>query len=123
MNVWLVVAALNGAMAVAAGAFAAHGLEARLDAHAHEIFETGARYHMYHAFAIALAALAMRGPAAEFARYAAVLFLAGIVFFSGSLYVVALSHWRSAAFITPMGGLFFLAGWILLAWAGWKVRI
>jgi uncharacterized membrane protein YgdD (TMEM256/DUF423 family) len=122
MNAWLVIAGVNGALAVAAGAFAAHGLESRLDQHAHEIFETGARYQMYHALAIGLAALAMRGTGAELARYAAALFLAGIVLFSGSLYLLALSHWRPAAFVTPVGGLFFLAGWIALAWAGTNIR-
>jgi uncharacterized membrane protein YgdD (TMEM256/DUF423 family) len=52
MNLWLLIAAINGALAVALGAFGAHGLQGRIDAHAIEVFETGARYHMYHALAI-----------------------------------------------------------------------
>lgn len=117
MNVWLTIAAVNGALAVAAGAFAAHGLTDKLDAHALAIFETGARYHMYHALALGLAALAMRGGAAVPARAACGFFLAGIVLFSGSLYLLSLTGLRAAAFVTPVGGLAFLAGWIALAWA------
>ena len=60
MNVWLLVAAVNGLLAVAAGAFGAHGLQAQIDAHALQVFETGARYQMYHALAIGLAAFAIR---------------------------------------------------------------
>jgi uncharacterized membrane protein YgdD (TMEM256/DUF423 family) len=121
MNVWLVIAAINGALAVASGAFAAHGLQDRLDAHAMQVFETGARYHMYHALAMGLAALAMRGAAVQSANYAAVFFLAGIVLFSGSLYVLALTGMRTVAFVTPFGGVAFLIGWILLAYAGTRL--
>lgn len=117
MNAWLMVAAVNGALAVAAGAFAAHGLEGRLDTHALEIFETGARYHIYHALALGLAAFAMRGMAAVPAQAACGFFVAGIVLFSGSLYVLALTGMRAAAFVTPVGGIAFLIGWIALAWA------
>lgn len=122
MNPWLVVAAINGALAVAFGAFGAHGLQGRFDAHALEIFETGARYHMYHALAMGLAALAVRsGAATPQASAAAALFLAGIVLFSGSLYLLALTGIKGFAFATPFGGLAFLAGWIALAWAAAKV--
>ena len=121
MNVWFLIAGLNGALAVAAGAFAAHGLQNRIDAHALSVFETGARYHMYHALAIGLAALAMRGTAAQSAQYAALFFLAGILLFSGSLYVLALTGLREAAFVTPFGGVAFLIGWIMLGYAGTKL--
>jgi uncharacterized membrane protein YgdD (TMEM256/DUF423 family) len=114
MNIWLFVAALNGFVAVAAGAFGAHGLQGRLDAHALATFETGARYQMYHALAIGLAALALRNAAAQLA---CALFLAGIILFSGSLYLLALTGVRAFAFVTPFGGLAFLAGWATLAWA------
>ena len=102
---------------MAAGAFGAHGLQHRLDAHGLQTFETGARYQMYHALAIGLAAFAIRGNAAAPARGAAILFLAGIVLFSGSLYALALTNARALAMITPFGGLAFLAGWIALAFA------
>ncbi|HXL99574.1 MAG TPA: DUF423 domain-containing protein [Rhizomicrobium sp.] len=126
MNAWLLIAAINGFLAVAAGAFGAHGLQGRLDAHALEIFETGARYQMYHALAIGLAAFAARpesgfGAASTAANAAAGFFLAGIVLFSGSLYLLALTGARAVAFVTPFGGLAFLIGWIALAWAATKV--
>ena len=120
MNVWLLVAAINGFLAVAAGAFAAHGLQGRLDAHALSVFETGARYQMYHALAIGLAAFAARGQASPAANAAAIFFLAGILLFSGSLYALALTGMRGLGIITPFGGLSFLVGWAALAWAASK---
>lgn len=121
MRLWLLIAAINGFLAVAAGAFGAHGLQHRLDAHGLQTFETGARYQMYHALAIGLAAFAIRGNAAAPAHGAAVLFLAGIVLFSGSLYVLALTNVRTVALVTPVGGVAFLAGWIALAWAATRI--
>ena len=104
--------AVNAALAVAAGAFGAHGLRERLDARSLEIFETGARYHMFHALAIVLCGvLATRG-----ATTAGWLFQAGIVVFSGSLYALSLSGVRVLGAITPLGGLAFLVGWGYLAW-------
>jgi len=121
MNVWLVVAALNGLLAVAAGAFGAHALQARLDPHALQIFETGARYQMYHALAIGLAALAMRGASVSPAQLSAALFLVGIILFSGSLYLLALTGVRALGIVTPFGGLSFLAGWAVLAYAATRL--
>jgi uncharacterized membrane protein YgdD (TMEM256/DUF423 family) len=121
MNVWLLIAAINGFLAVAAGAFGAHGLQGRLDAHSLEVFETGARYQMYHALAMGVAALAMRGAAAGAAQAAAGFFLVGIVLFSGSLYILALTGIRGFGIVTPFGGLAFLIGWGALAWAATKV--
>jgi uncharacterized membrane protein YgdD (TMEM256/DUF423 family) len=121
MRVWLFVAAIMGALAVLCGAFAAHGLSARLDEHARAVFETGARYHMYHALALGLAAFAMRGPAEGRARAAAILFLIGILLFSGSLYLLALTGMTALGFVTPFGGLTFVAGWIFLALAALKL--
>jgi uncharacterized membrane protein YgdD (TMEM256/DUF423 family) len=120
MRVWLFIAGLTGALAVLCGAFAAHGLAARLDDTARDIFETGARYHMYHALAMTGAAFAMRGEASTRARLAAILFLAGIILFSGSLYLLALTGMTALGFITPFGGLAFIAGWIFLGLAGLK---
>ena len=114
MNAWLAVAAINGFIAVAAGAFGAHGLQSRLDAHALQTFETAARYQMYHALAIGLAAVAIRG---RFATLACVLFAAGIVLFSGSLYLLALTGVSIFAFVVPAGGANLLAGWIAFAYA------
>jgi uncharacterized membrane protein YgdD (TMEM256/DUF423 family) len=122
VNVWLVIAAVNGALAVAAGAFAAHGLSGRLGAQALAMFETGARYHMYHALAIGLASIALRGRASRAARWSVWLFLIGIILFCGSLYLLALTDRRVFAFATPFGGLAFLGGWVLLAVAAMRVE-
>jgi uncharacterized membrane protein YgdD (TMEM256/DUF423 family) len=123
MRIWLFVAGIMGALAVLCGAFAAHGLAARLDDSARSVFETGARYHMYHALAIGLAAFAMRGPAETRARAAAILFLVGILLFSGSLYLLALTGMTALGFVTPIGGVAFVAGWILLALAALKLPL
>jgi uncharacterized membrane protein YgdD (TMEM256/DUF423 family) len=120
MKLWLLIAAANGLLAVAAGAFGAHALTGTLDAPALQTFETGARYHMYHALAMGLAALALRDT--RTARVAAALFLAGIVLFSGSLYALALSGLRPFAYATPFGGVAFLAGWAALGYAALRAR-
>ena len=123
MSAWLFVAAVNGALAVAAGAFAAHGLQARLDPHALQVFETGARYHMYHALAIGVAALAMRDLASTPSTIAAGFFLAGILLFSGSLYLLALTGMRVLGAVTPFGGVCFLIGWGFLAFAATRLKM
>ena len=122
MSAWLAIAAINGALAVAAGAFAAHGLQGRLDATALTTFETGARYHMYHALALGFAAFAMRGEAAPRARLSAWLLLCGIVLFCGSLYAYALTGAHALVFVTPLGGVAFLGGWLALAWAALRLK-
>lgn len=107
-----------GLAGVAAGAFGAHALRARIPADLLAVFETGARYQMYHALALlAVALLAARAPGGA-VRAAGWLFTAGVVVFSGSLYALALSGVRVLGAITPIGGVCFLAGWIALAIAG-----
>jgi uncharacterized membrane protein YgdD (TMEM256/DUF423 family) len=109
--------ACSGFLAVAAGAFGAHALRDRLAPDMLAVFETGARYQMYHALALlAVARTVTRWPAAA-GRWAGWFFVAGTVLFSGSLYALALSGIRSLGAITPVGGLAFLAGWICLAMA------
>jgi uncharacterized membrane protein YgdD (TMEM256/DUF423 family) len=115
----IALGALNAAIAVAAGAFAAHGLRDRLDARALEVFETGARYQMYHAFAIIAAGLLASG-ATRGAQAAGWIFQAGIVLFSGSLYALALTGTRGIGAVTPLGGLAFLVGWLWLARIAWR---
>ncbi len=108
--------ALNAAIAVAAGAFGAHGLRERLEPRALEIFETAARYQVYHALALILCGvIATRG-----ATTAGWLFQAGIIVFSGSLYALALTGVKGLGAITPLGGLAFLVGWGWLAWTAWR---
>ena len=123
MNRWLAVAAVNGLLAVAAGAFAVHGLSGRLDAHALSLFETAARYHMYHALGIGLAAFAIRDAAAGAATVASAFFLSGILLFSGSLYLLALTGMKGFAFVTPFGGVCFLIGWGALALAATRIKV
>jgi uncharacterized membrane protein YgdD (TMEM256/DUF423 family) len=81
------------------------------------VFETGARYHMYHALAMGVAALLFRSTGSRQAQAAALLFFIGIILFSGSLYLLALTGARVLGFVTPLGGLAFLAGWTFLALA------
>jgi len=119
---WLIVASLNGFLAVAAGAFAAHALKPRLTNEALVIFEVGARYHMYHALALLAVALVAERWRTSTANAAGWAFLLGIAIFCGSLYALALTDvkvkWLGA--ITPIGGLSFLVGWSLLALAAWR---
>jgi uncharacterized membrane protein YgdD (TMEM256/DUF423 family) len=106
---WIQAGAVGMFLAVALGAFAAHGLKARISPEMLAIWETGVRYHVYHALAL-LALGAARGP-----EKAGWCFIAGIAVFSGSLYVLALTGEKRLGMITPIGGLLFLAGWILFA--------
>lgn len=118
---WLLIAALNGLLAVAAGAFGAHGLEARAPAADLAAFRTAAQYHMYHA--LALLAVAWRAgaqPGSWWTAAAGWLFVAGIVLFSGSLYVLGATGSRALVWLTPAGGLSLMAGWAALAWAAKK---
>lgn len=108
--------------AVGAGAFGAHALRDRLPADLLAVFETAARYQMYHALALlAVGAAASRGTGTQLIT-AGWLFVAGIVLFSGSLYLLALTGERWLGAVTPLGGAAFLAGWTLLALAGWRTR-
>jgi uncharacterized membrane protein YgdD (TMEM256/DUF423 family) len=121
-RVFLILAGINGFLAVALGAFGAHGLRSKLESAADgarrmEVWETAAHYHLAHAVALGLVAyLCSRTPAAP-AASAGYLFVAGIVLFSGSLYVLALTGIKVLGAITPLGGLCFLAGWAAVVWA------
>jgi uncharacterized membrane protein YgdD (TMEM256/DUF423 family) len=119
MNKWLLVGAVNGFLAVAAGAFAAHGLEGRVTTRALEIFQTGAGYHLTHALAIVGTSL-VKGERAARADVAAWLFTLGVVLFSGSLYFLALSGSNALVLATPLGGVCLLAGWAALGFAALK---
>jgi len=119
-RLFFVLGAASGLVAVAAGAFGAHALRARLSPEMLSVFDVGARYQMYHALALLAAAWALARWPGRAPLAAGWLFVAGTVAFSGSLYLLALSGQRWFGAITPIGGLAFLAGWACLAWAAWR---
>lgn len=109
--------ALFALLAVAAGAFGAHALAARLTPERLATFEVGARYQMYHALALFVTAWAAQRWPASSAGLAGWFFLAGIVVFCGTCYALALGSARWLGAITPIGGVSLMIGWALLAWA------
>jgi uncharacterized membrane protein YgdD (TMEM256/DUF423 family) len=116
MKTFIVIGALMAAAAVAAGAFGAHALAARLTPDRLATWETAARYHMYHALALVLVgALAARWPEAPLLNTAGWLFAAGILVFCGTVYGLALGGPRWLGAVTPLGGLAFIGGWIVVA--------
>ena len=113
---FFVIGCFSGALAVALGAFGAHGLRRKLTAESMVTFETGVRYQMYHVFALIIAAIAGgQITAAGLVSAAGWLFVIGTVLFSGSLYALALTQKRWLGAVTPFGGLAFIAGWVCLA--------
>ena len=119
---FLKTAALLGALSVILGAFAAHGLKKILTADDLQIFETAVRYQFYHVFALLAVGILYAGFPGKLMVWAGKLFIAGIILFSGSLYLLCYVkysemplNWLGA--ITPFGGAAFIAGWFLLFWA------
>jgi uncharacterized membrane protein YgdD (TMEM256/DUF423 family) len=112
---FLALGAISAAISVAAGAFGAHALKTRLAPDLLAIFETGARYQMYHALGLGLVAWAASRGAGAAAAWAGWLFVLGTVLFSGTLYALALTGVRALGAVTPLGGVAFIAGWIALA--------
>lgn len=112
------------ALGVALGAFGAHGLKSRLDTYSLSVYEKAVFYHFIHALGILLVALLTRTGAISVAAQARVgwLLLAGIILFSGSLYALAISGIRILGAITPIGGIAFIAGWLLLAYEALVAR-
>ena len=114
--------AASAFIAVAAGAFGAHALRARLSPDLLAAFETGARYQMYHALALLAAAWATTRWPGSLIQWAGWLFVVGTVLFSGSLYALALSGVRWLGAVTPFGGVAFLGGWVCLVLAAMRGR-
>lgn len=110
------IGAVFAFLGVALGAFGAHGLRGHLSAADLATFETGVRYQVYHALALLAASWAVARWPGSAPTAAGWLFVAGILLFSGSLYVLVLSGQRWMGAVTPFGGVCFLAGWALLAW-------
>lgn len=124
IRVFLVVASILGGLSVAGGAFAAHALKEKLSERSLEIFETGARYQMYHALALLLVALLLtRAELPQTSLVAAgFAFIAGVVIFSGSLYALSLTGIKWLGAITPLGGVAFMIGWGCLAVAAFSFK-
>jgi uncharacterized membrane protein YgdD (TMEM256/DUF423 family) len=126
---FLRMGALFGALAVGIGAFGAHGLKPHLSEYQIAIFEKGVQYHFYHALALVVVGLWLKQfPENQWVRQAGWLFFAGIICFSGSLYLLACRDlmvipvaWVGP--VTPIGGLFFISGWLRLVWGGGGGRV
>ncbi|HEY1603956.1 MAG TPA: DUF423 domain-containing protein [Pirellulales bacterium] len=116
---WIILGAIFGALAVGTGAFGAHGLKDRLAASGRgEVYETAARYQMYHALALVLVGLLALHSSSVCLNVAGACFVAGILVFSGLLYALALGGPKILGAIVPLGGTAFIAGWVALAVAG-----
>jgi uncharacterized membrane protein YgdD (TMEM256/DUF423 family) len=111
---WFALGAFLAFVAVALGAFGAHALKQRLSADSLAVFETGVRYQMYHSLALLAVAYAAERWSGGLAAAAGILFVVGIVLFSGSLYLLGFTGVRALGAVTPFGGLAFLAGWTCL---------
>lgn len=123
MQLFLAIAAILGGLAVAGGAFASHALQDQLTERAIAVFNTGIRYQMYHALALLVVALLVGNAkqALPWLNGAGWLFVAGVVLFSGSLYLISLAGLKAFGPVTPIGGVAFIAGWACLAIAALKL--
>lgn len=121
MKIFIIVGAINAFLAVALGAFGAHGLEGRVEPKYLEIWKTGVTYQMFHATGLLIVGVLLgRLPANTLLSWSGWMMLIGIVLFSGSLYVLTLTKISILGAITPLGGLSFLAAWILIVVAAVK---
>jgi uncharacterized membrane protein YgdD (TMEM256/DUF423 family) len=115
LKTFIIVGAINAFLAVALGAFGAHGLKDRLDAHYLDIWKTGVTYQMFHALGILVVAMILgKFAGSALFTWSGWLMLIGIIFFSGSLYLLSLTKVGILGAITPIGGVCFLAAWILV---------
>jgi uncharacterized membrane protein YgdD (TMEM256/DUF423 family) len=112
---WFVTGAIAAGLAVVLGAFGAHGLKSRVDPELLVIFETGVRYHMYHALALLAVGFAASRWSSPLVGLSGWLFVAGMLIFSGSLYLMTFTGARWLGAITPIGGLALILGWVALA--------
>lgn len=118
MKTFIVIGAVAMALGVVLGAFGAHGLKARLTPDLLAVYQTGVEYHLYHALGLILVGiLVVQFPHISGLKVGGWLLLAGILVFSGSLYVLAISGVRWLGAVTPIGGLAFIAGWVWIAWS------
>jgi len=121
MKALLVVGAINGFLAVALGAFGAHGLEGKISEKSIAIWEKAVLYQMFHTVSILAIGIALLKLETTSLLWAGWAFVIGIILFSGSLYVYSTTGIKALAMITPFGGVVFLIGWVLLGYAMLKV--
>ncbi len=120
-RIFLALGAVNAFLCVALGALGSHGLKSVLTANMLANFQIGVQYHFYHAIGLMLVGLTMeRLPQVRTLKFSGMLMMAGIVLFSGTLYIVSLTGWRGMGIVAPLGGSSFMVGWLLLAYAVWK---
>jgi uncharacterized membrane protein YgdD (TMEM256/DUF423 family) len=121
MKLFIILGSLNAFVGVALGAFGAHGLKTKVAPEMLTVWETAVQYHLVHALGLILVGiLCQLMPAASLLRPAGWLLLAGIILFSGSLYALVLTGTKPLGIITPIGGVAFLIGWLLLALSAWR---
>ncbi|WP_100332524.1 DUF423 domain-containing protein [Bacillus xiapuensis] len=122
MKTFIIIGAINAFLSVALGAFGAHGLEGKVAPKYLDIWKTGVQYQMFHAAGLMIVGLLMgQIPASAFLTWSGWLMLIGIILFSGSLYILTLTQISVLGAITPLGGVAFLAGWVLLVLAVLKL--
>ncbi len=121
MKIFVMLGSLSAFVGVALGAFGAHGLKTRVSPEMLTVWQTGVQYHLVHALGLVLIGiLCQLMPETSLVRNAGWMILIGTVLFSGSLYVMVLSNIRALGMITPLGGVAFLIGWLLIAVAAWQ---
>lgn len=119
---FLLAGSITGLLGVGFGAFGAHALRAHLDDYSKGVFKTAVDYQFWHALALLAVGLLLRSSEHSILKLAGYAFLFGIIFFSGSLYTLALTQVKAWGAVTPIGGVAFLIGWGLLAYYAWEYR-
>jgi len=122
-TIWIIVGAVLGGLAVGIDAFGAHALKAQLTPDQWTVFNTAVRHHMFHTMGIFVVGFLGSRIDSGLLTAAGWLFLAGVLLFSGSLYVYAITSKREFAMITPVGGITFMIGWFLLGWSSLKALL
>jgi uncharacterized membrane protein YgdD (TMEM256/DUF423 family) len=123
-RLFIMLGSFNAFLAVGFGAFGAHGLKTRIPVEMLTVYQTGVHYHLFHAIALlCIGLLAQNWSDSFYLKVSGWLFLTGIILFSGSLYALSMSGLRYFGLITPFGGMAFLAGWVFLILAAWKVHV
>lgn len=121
---WIIIGGISGFLAVAAGAFGAHALAERLEGQPGEWYELAARYHLIHSvLLVAVGALAAQSRTRRAASVSGWCLLSGLLLFSGSLYLMALTGMRWLGAVTPFGGMLLLTGWLAAAWLGTRTHL